>query len=488
MDQGRPPEPRRPVVRQSGQVLRGALAGDVRLRVARPEQQEITVRRKIVRPRTWNPALVFVYGFASVIAIGTVLLMLPFVTASGEGTRFIDALFIATSAVCVTGLVVLDTGTHWNFAGQAIVAALIQIGGFGFMTSSTLLLALLGRAGLRERVLLAEALGGGSLGSVFQLLRRLAIFTIVMEVAGAVILTLAAARYLEGPLALWWGVFHAISAFNNAGFDVVGGHRSMIPYQTDPIIVLTIPALFIVGGISYVVVADLLATRRWSRLLVDTKLVLVTTGALIVLGTLALLFVERDNAATIGAMDGGTRVTNAFFQAVTPRTAGFSTIDIGKVTDAGLIVIIGLMFVGASAGSTGGGIKVQTFSLLFFAITSAVRGSTEVEAFRRRIPLPAIMRAIAVALLSLATVFATALVLTVTDHFAFQAILFESFSAFGTVGLSTGITPELSDPGRTLIIVVMFIGRLGPLTLVVALAARQRARSYRLPEAPVRIG
>lgn len=487
MDQGRP-EPRRPVVRQSGQVLRGALAGDVRLRVARPRQQEIAVRRKIVRPRTWNPALVFVYGFASVIAIGTVLLMLPFVTASGQSTRFIDALFTAASAVCVTGLVTLDTGTHWNGAGQAIVLALIQIGGFGFMTSSTLLLALLGRAGLRERVLLAEALGGGSLGSVFQLLRRVAIFTVVIEVTGTAILTVAALRYVDVPGALWWGLFHSVSAFNNAGFDVVGGFRSMIPYQNDPVIVLTIPALFILGGISYVVVADVLATRRWSRFLVDTKLVLTTTAALVVLGTVAILFVERDNAGTIGAMEAGTRVMNAYFQAVTPRTAGFATIDIGKATDAGLIVIIALMFVGASAGSTAGGIKIQTFSLLFFAIASAVRGSTEVEAFRRRIPLPAIMRAIAVALLSLATVFVAALVLTVTDHFAFQRILFEAFSAFGTVGLSTGITPELSDPGRALIILVMFIGRLGPLTLVLALAARQRAKAYRLPEAPVRIG
>jgi trk system potassium uptake protein TrkH len=444
---------------------------------------------RAARQRRWPPAVVFVYGFAGFILAGAFVLMLPVASADGRWTPFLDALFTATSAVCVTGLVVVDTGTYWSGFGQVVILLLIQMGGFGFMTSSTLLLLLLRRkATLRERLLLREELGSGGLGSVAHLARKVILFTLVAEGVGAVTMTVAFLGEVEMPRALWWGVFHAVSAFNNAGFDVIGGFRSLVLFNHRPEIVLTVAALLIVGGISYTVVEDLVKQHRFVRLTLDTKLVLVTTAALIVLGTFGVLFTERGNSATLGSMDVGPRLLNAFFTAVTPRTAGFNSVDTGALTEDGLFVLIALMFVGGAAGSTAGGIKVQTFSLLFFAIISAVRGATEVQAFRRRVPIGNVLRAIAVVLISLALVFVVSFVLNVTEDFAFLRILFEAFSAFGTVGMSTGITPDLSPAGRAIIILTMFAGRLGPLTLVLALAARERRTAYQWPEEAVKIG
>jgi trk system potassium uptake protein TrkH len=441
------------------------------------------------RGRLRQPALVFVYGFAGFIAAGTLVLTLPMSSAAGQWTPLLDALFTSTSAVCVTGLVVVDTGTYWSTFGQVVILALIQLGGFGFMTSSTLLLLLLRReATLRERTLLSESLGGGGLGSAFQLARRIVVFAAVAEAIGALILTVGFLGEVSPSQAVWWGVFHAVSAFNNAGFDLVGGFQSLVPFNRQPQILLPITALVILGGISYAVVADVLHRRDFVRLALDTKLVLVATAALLGLGALGVLFTERGNPDTLGEMDAGARLLNAFFMGVTPRTAGFNSIDTGAMTENGLFLLIALMFVGGAAGSTAGGIKVQTFSLLFFAIMSAVRGGSEVEAFGRRLPFAQVLRGVAVALLALAVVFVVSFSLTLTESARFLYLLFETFSAFSTAGLSTGLTPDLSAGGRLIVCLTMFAGRLGPLTLVLALAARERRRVYRWPEETVRIG
>lgn len=489
MDDQRVP-PRRPVIRPPGEVRPGLRPGDLRYRLLRrPAPERIRLPPPVRVRRGLHPAVVFGYGFAALILVGTIALTLPLASASGQWTPPLTALFTATSAVCVTGLVVVDTGTYWSFLGQVIILALVQVGGLGFMTSSTVLLLLTGRrATLRERVLLREALGGGELGATLVLARRIFVFTVVAEAIGALVLTLRFLSEVAAPQAIWWGLFHAVSGFNNAGFDIFGGFRSLTPYRHDPSILLTIALLIVLGGISYTAVEDLLVHRRFSRLALDTKLVLTMSAGLIVLGTLALLFTERANPATLGAMDPGTRVLNALFQAITPRTAGFNSVDIAMLTDAGLLVLIALMFVGGAAGSTAGGIKVQTFGLLLFAIVSAVRGLTEVQVFRRRVPEGQVLRALAVTLLSLALVFVVAFTLSLVEDLAFLRILFETFSAFGTVGLSTGITPELSVPGQIAIIATMFAGRLGPLTLAIALAAREWRAHYQWPEEGVRIG
>jgi trk system potassium uptake protein TrkH len=451
--------------------------------------QRISLPAHVVRRTNLQPALVFVLGFAAFIGVGAVLLMLPLSSAEDHWTPVVDALFTATSAVCVTGLVVVDTGTYWSRFGQVVILLLIQLGGLGFMTSSTFLLLLLRReATLRERILLRESLGSGGLGSVAFLARKIVVFTIIAEVAGSIILSVAFLRDVDPLKAVWWGVFHSVSAFNNAGFDLVGGYSSLVPFNQRPEILLTIAALLIMGGISYTVVEDVAKRRRFVRLALDTKLVLVTSAVLIVLGTAAMLFTERANPATLGDMPLAPRLMNAFFMGVTPRTAGFNSVAMSAISESGLFVITALMFVGGAAGSTAGGIKVQTFSLLYFAIVAAVRGGTDVEAFGRRVPSGYVLRAIAVVLLSLALILVVAMVLTVTEGPRFGYILFETFSAVGTVGLSVGITPDLSFVGRMVVTLSMFAGRLGPLTLVLALAARERPTGIRWPEEGVKIG
>jgi trk system potassium uptake protein TrkH len=432
---------------------------------------------------------VFVYGFCGFIALGAAILTLPVASADAHWTPVLDALFTSTSAVCVTGLVVVDTGRYWSTFGQVIILVLVQLGGFGFMTSSTLLLLLMRReATLRERTLLRESLGSGGIGSAWQLARNIIVFTLVVEAIGALILSIAFMGEVEPGQAIWWGVFHAVSAFNNAGFDLVGGFRSLVPFNQQPQILLPIACLIILGGISYTVIADLLERSRLVRLALDSKLVLVTSAALVVLGTAGVLFTERSNPETLGDMSLGPRLLNAVFTAVTPRTAGFNSLDTRAITESGLWVLIALMFVGGAAGSTAGGIKVQTFSLLFCAILSAVRGRSEVEAFGRRVPNPQVLRAVAVAMLALAVVFVVAFALTLTEQARFLYLLFEAFSAFGTVGMSTGITPDLTPASRIIVCLTMFAGRLGPLTLVLALAARERRRVYHWPEEAIRIG
>jgi trk system potassium uptake protein TrkH len=456
-------------------------------RVARA--QRVALPARVVQRTNWHPGLVFVFGFAAFIGVGAVLLMLPLSSAQDHWTPFVDALFTATSAVCVTGLVVVDTGTYWSRFGQVVILLLIQLGGLGFMTSSTLLLLLLRReATLRERILLRESLGGVGLGSVAYLARKIIVFTMVAEIAGSIILSIGFLRDVDPLKAVWWGVFHSVSAFNNAGFDLVGDFQSMVPFNQRPEILLTIATLLIAGGISYTVVEDLFRRHRFVRLALDTKLVLVTTAILITLGTAALLFTERANPDTLGNMSFGPRVLNAFFMGVSPRTAGFDSVGLKVMTENGLFVISALMFVGGAAGSTAGGIKVQTFSLLYFAIVTAVRGGTDVVAFGRRVPNGYVLRAIAVALLTLAVVLTVAMVLTVSEQPRFGYLLFETFSAVGTVGLSVGITPDLTIVGRVVLTLAMFAGRLGPLTLVLALAARERPSGIRWPEEGVKIG
>jgi len=425
----------------------------------------------------------------AIIMVGAAALSLPIAQAEGRWTPFLDALFTATSAVCVTGLVVVDTGTYWSPLGQAIILALIQVGGFGFMTCSIVMLSLVGRrATLRDRLVFRNSLGGGAIGSLTSLARRVVVFTLGAELIGAMILSLYFAGQLEPARALWWGVFHAVSAFNNAGFDLTGGYRSLIPYSHDPIVLLTIAVLVIVGGISYPVAEDLIARRKWAALTLNSKVTLVSTLALLVLGTVALLFVERQNVGTFGTMEAPTRLLHAFFHSVVARTAGYHAIDVSLLTEGGLLVLIALMFIGGATGSTAGGIKVQTFSLLVYATISTVRGHSDVRAFRRRVPIADVLRALAVTMLALTLILLGAFVLNLTEEATFLRELFEVVSAFATVGLSTGLTPETTPAGRILLMLMMFAGRLGPLTLVMALAARERRVTYRLPEESVRIG
>ena len=473
----------------------GRRPGDRRILVQRTQPEKFTVRprRRVVRPP--SPALSLLLLFVVLIAVGTGLLMLPIAANDGTATRFIDALFTASSAACVTGLVVVDTATHWSPFGQVVILLLIQAGGFGIMAGSTLLLfVFLGRrTTLRERILVQESLGGLQLGTVTTLIKRIAIFTIATEAIGAVVLSIAFTSGPEAgppgdPLGIWWGVFHSVSAFNNAGFDLTGGFRSLSPFVDDWVVLLTIAVLLSLGGLGFAIVGDAIERRRWSRMTLETKLVLSTTAALLVVGMMLIAFTEWTNPATLGALPAEQRLLNALFESATLRTAGFTALDTGAFAEASLFVVMALMFIGGASGSTAGGIKVNTFSVLLMAIVSTVRGQPSAMAFGRRIQHAIVYRALAVALLAIGWVFVIGLGLTLTTDATFVETLFEAVSAFGTVGASTGITPELSDPARIITSLAMFVGRLGPLTLVLALAARARPMAFRPAVESVRIG
>jgi trk system potassium uptake protein len=474
----------------AGPIIPGRRLGDRRVRVGRekPSEYEVQAPRRVRRPA--SPAIVLIRGFAVLISIGTIVLMLPVASSSGEWTPFIDALFTATSAVCVTGLVVVDTATYWSPFGHVVILVLIQLGGLGFMTASTLLLFMLvgRRTGLRDRLLVQASTGTPDLGSTTAILVRVAAFTAIAEVIGLVVLTGAFLGDGLGPVtSLWWGLFHAVSAFNNAGFDLVGGFRSVTPFARDPVVLGALAVLFILGGLGYAIVGDVVYKRRWSRLALETKVVLLTSLALLGGGALAIGLLEWSNPASLGPLAPAERAWNAAFMSAT-RTAGFSSVPTDGLLEPTLVIVGALMFIGGASGSTAGGIKVNTFSLLLIVIISTIRGDPSATALGRRVPHEIVYRALSIALLSIAFVFIIVLGLELTTELAFVDIAFEAISAFGTVGLSTGVTPDLSPVARLLVTGAMFAGRLGPLTLVLALAARAKPLPYRPAVETIRIG
>lgn len=455
------------------------------------ETETVSLRPPRQHRRTLNPALGLILGFAVLILIGTVILMLPFASVQDGSVGFSAALFTATSAVCVTGLVVLDTATSWTGFGQAVILILIQLGGFGFMTSATLLLLfLLGhRTSLQQRLLLGQTMGGGMPGEVVRIIKRIAIVTLGLEAVGTVLLFPRMLQEMDVGEAAWWSLFHSVSAFNNAGFDLVGDFRSLVPYHFDIWILSIIGVLAVLGAISYTVMADTVRTKgMWRRMSVDTKLVLSTSIAFLVLASFFLFVSEMRNPDTLGAMGWGDRVLNSVFFSTTPRTSGFTVIPLDDVNDETAFFTMALMFIGGASGSTAGGIKIQTFTLLFFAIIAAARSREQVVAFGREIPTLLVFRALTVALVSVALVFSSALFLSIFQEFTFIEILFEVVSAYGTVGLSMGITPDLGIFSRLLIAITMFVGRLGPLALVLALAAQSTPHTVRHAQESVKIG
>ncbi|MDR7543269.1 MAG: TrkH family potassium uptake protein [Armatimonadota bacterium] len=441
------------------------------------------------RPRalrlTLSPAQTILVGFAAIILAGATLLSLPIASASSEPTPFLTALFTATSATCVTGLVVVDTADHYSTFGELVILSLIQLGGFGYMTSWAIMALLLGwRIGLRERIILTEAHNLYDPGGVVRFTRRLILLTLGAEAAGAAVLAIRWAFEMPLPRALYYGIFHSISAFNNAGFDLMGGFRSLTAYAVDPVVSLTVAGLIILGGIGFSVIFDL----RARRLTLHSRTVLLATAVLIAAGTLLIVALEFDNPRTLGALPAPQRVLAAFFQAVTPRTAGFATVNIGALTEPSLMLLVALMFVGASPGGTGGGIKTTTFVAPLAVILSSIRGVPEPVLFHRRIPAYVVNKAVTVAFVSAAFVVTMATLLTRVDRLPFLSALFEVASGFGTVGLSVGITPALSAPARVILMLTIFSGRVGLLTLAFGLTRRQRPPRIRYPEERLYVG
>ncbi len=432
-----------------------------------------------------SPPVLLLVMYAVFVAVGAVLLKLP--VAAFSPTTWGEAIFTSASAVTVTGLVVVDTGSHFTDFGQVVIAVLIQFGGLGLMTFAVLILSLLGMpVGLSRSLTLREETGQTGLGDLGRLVRVIAVVFLVAETLGTAALATVFVPDLGWGRGLWHAAFHTVSAFNNAGFGLYPD--SLTRYATDPVVNLVIPLLFIVGGLGFVVIGDLWRHRRWAPLTLHSKLMLVGTAALIVWGTGTFAALEWTNPGTLGLFDTWhEKLTVAWFQGVTPRTAGFNTADYAAIHDATAFLTITLMLVGGGATSTAGGIKVTTFIALLLATVAFFRRRSELTAFGRSIPLEDVMRVtalVSVAILFLAV--ATFLVLISHDG-EFLPLLFEMVSAFGTVGLSQGATGELDGLGRVVVVALMFAGRVGPLTLGFFLATRSTPR-VRYPRSPVYLG
>jgi trk system potassium uptake protein TrkH len=442
-------------------------------------------------PTIATPTRLITLSFAGAIASGTLLLRLP-VSHGDQDVGVLDALFTATSAVCVTGLAVLDTGTAYSGFGQFVILLLFQLGGLGLLTFGTLLALATGRRlGVGDRLRLNEQVSGSNVGGIVGLVRSIAIVVALAEVTGALLLYSRFASTEGVGAGAWHAVFHSVSAFNNAGFSL--NSDSLMAYVDDPIVNFTVMALITVGGLGFVVITNLYQwsrrTRPRVRLTLHTRMVLSITGFLTAAGVSLILIAEWNNDGTLGPLTAPGRVLAALFQAVTPRTAGFNTLDYGQLTTAGLLVTMLLMFIGGNPGSTAGGIKTITFYVVVLSIWSTIRGRADTAVFRRRIAQETVVRAAAIAGGAAILGGAAVTMLAVFEpDVALQSLLFETISALGTVGLSVGITSELGDPARLVLIMLMFVGRIGLLTFALALVSRERTTALRHPAEDVVVG
>ncbi|MCC6070806.1 TrkH family potassium uptake protein [Massilia sp. GCM10020059] len=438
----------------------------------------------MIKQRLSHPARVVALAFLGAIVIGTVLLMMPFARAESGAAPFLVALFTSVSAVCVTGLVVVDTGTYWAPAGQAIIMALFQLGGFGMMTAATLLGLMVNRSPRLRLKLITQtethSLGLGDVANVAKLVLKVAIIAELL-----VALVLALRFHFEYALpwreAAWSGLFHAVSAFNNAGFSIHAD--SVMRYAPDALVLLPLMIAIFVGGIGFPVLLDLRtklkSPRSWS---LHTKLTLAVTAALLVLGFIGVLIFEWSNAKTLGAMALPDKMLSAAFASVSARTAGFNSIDLAVASRETWALHYLLMFVGAGSAGTAGGVKVGTVAILFLLVVAEIRGQPDSEAFGRRVGSSAQRQAITVLVLGSAMVVSGTMIILMVSDFSTDRIIFEVISAFGTVGLSTGITADLPATAQVVLIVLMYLGRIGTITLATSLILVERRMPYRYPE------
>ncbi|ARU63155.1 Trk family potassium uptake protein [Tumebacillus avium] len=441
----------------------------------------------------WTPARILVIGFATLILLGSILLSLPIASENGQGLPFHDALFTATSAVCVTGLVVVDTATYFSTFGEVVIITLIQVGALGFMTVATFVLMFTGkRIGLKERLLIQESLNVTSLEGLIRLTRNVVLFTLGIELFFAMLLTIRFAQDFTFGRALYYGIFHAISAFCNAGFDLFGDYKSVADYVGDPLVNLSLMGLIVLGGLGFTVMVDLgrKTASRKHRLSVHTKLVLIMSFALLVLGTLGYYELEHNNPGTMANLSDGDKWLASAFASTTARTAGYASVNYETMSEGGQFWTVLLMFVGASPGSTGGGIKTVTTLVIILFVWTVITNKEHTVVYRRSVSARVIYKSLTIAVISAMTIILATMLLVLTDGKEFLRLLFESTSAFATVGLSTNLTPVLSDAGQLVIMIMMFIGRLGPLTIALALAARatRNKGDVRYPEGNLYVG
>lgn len=438
-----------------------------------------------------NEVQILTLGFIAIILVGATILSLPISSKEGGYTNFLDSLFTATSSVCVTGLVTLDTGTYWSTFGQCIILMLIEIGGLGFMSLTTFIYIIIGKKiTFRERMIVQEAINVFDIQGIVRLVKHILLFTISVQGIGAIFLSFMFAKDYGAPKGIFYGVFHSVSAFCNAGFDLIGNYNSITGYNTNTLFILVISALIIVGGLGFGTLSNILHVKDGKRLSANAKLVITTTISLLLIGTIAFFLLEYNNPETLGNMTFKNKVLNSFFASVTPRTAGFNSISTDGMTDSGKILTIMLMFIGGSPGSTAGGIKTTTFGLIILTVICVVKGRDDTEAFGRRYKKELVYKAFTLFAIAIAIVLTVTFILVVTEKGEdFIDLLYEATSAFGTAGISTGVTQRLGVIGKIVIIISMYIGRVGPLTIIFALTKRKKKKiNYKYPEGKLLIG
>ena len=454
----------------------------------------MTRRFQFFNTTNLNPTRFVVVGFLAIILTGAFLLWLPISSRTGEYTSPLVCLFTATSATCVTGLVQVDTYQHWTFFGQAVILVLIQLGGLGFVSLITLVaLVMRQRIGLAQRMIMASALNLNGTAGVVRVVRHALIGTFALEGIGAVLLATRFVPMFGWVKGIWFGIFHSISAFCNAGFDLLGGYSqpfgSLLGFEGDPLVLFTIMILIVCGGLGFFVWEDVFQSRNWKKLTLYSKMALAITAALIVFGFLFILLAEWGNPGTLGALPIGQRFTNALFQSVTLRTAGYATLNQGMLLDSTIVMCIILMLVGGSSGSTAGGIKTVTMGILLLSVRDGMRGRSEVVVRGRTIPQNRVLNAMTLTIVVILLFITGSMALTMMEGLPFLDAAFEVASAMGTVGLSVGITPDLSAVSTMMITLLMFLGRVGILSFSIAFLNNNRTvNKIRYPSVDVLVG
>ena len=454
----------------------------------RPVRIEATPPR--VRPFALNPPLILVYAFAALIGVGTLLLVLPFAHKGDGFVPFVDALFTATSAATVTGLVTQETSSFWTMPGQFVIMVLMFVGGLGIMTIVGSLFVLAGqRVRLTQRMVMRETIGTAAFTHITRVIVRIILAAVIIQVVGFVALVIRFALIYPSTEAVWHALFQAVSGFNNAGFTSVPASENLSAFQTDRFIVGTIAVLVVLGSLSYSVMRDVVVRRRFSGLTLNTKLVLVFTGTLLLVGTMVFYLFEAGNAGSIGDLSASDKLITSVFHSVS-RTSGFSTVDFGQTTDQTNVFYAALMFIGGASASVAGGIKVNTFALIVLATMLPLLGKTTVSAFGRRIPYVQIRWAQAIAVIFFIGIALLGLTLTIVEpEYPFLDLMFEAVSAFATVGMSTGLTGDLSIESHLLLTIAMFVGRVvPPMVIVLALSQRDESDVLRYPKEHVALG
>ncbi|WP_294128927.1 TrkH family potassium uptake protein [uncultured Clostridium sp.] len=429
-------------------------------------------------------------GFLLVILVGALILTLPISTTSGESTNFLDALFTATSAVCVTGLIVVDTGTYWNAFGQTVIMILIEIGGLGFMSFTTLIAIILGKKiTLRERLILQDAMNTFNIQGLVKMVRYVLVFTVSVQFFGALLFSTQFVPEYGLGRGIFYSIFHSISAFCNAGFDIFGNFSSLTSYNSNVVVIMVASVLIIIGGLGFTVWSELYSSKSLKKVSLHSKMVILMTVVLVLGGTFLMFLFENNNVNTIGNMSFIDKVMNSFFASVTPRTAGFNSIPTDGMTTAGQFLTIILMFIGGSPGSTAGGIKTTTIGILIVTIVCVIQGREDAEVFKRRFSKDLVYKAFTLIFIGLSLVIVVTMLLSYTEKGAsFISLFYETVSAFGTAGLTLGLTSELSNIGKVLIIFMMYLGRVGPLTVVLSITKKRKNSGIKYPEGKILIG